>query len=115
MGMPASRVRTLQAVAQALADGRLVLDAGADRAAADAALRSLPGIGPWTAAMVALRALHDPDAFPSGDLGLRHQAARLGLPADPAGLDRASAAWRPWRAYAAQHLWTADLPAAHAA
>ena len=115
MGMPASRVRTLRAVAEALADGRLVLDAGAERSAADAALRSLPGIGPWTAAMVALRALHDPDAFPSGDLGLRHQAARLGLPADPTGLERASAAWRPWRAYAAQHLWTADLPAAHAA
>jgi AraC family transcriptional regulator of adaptative response / DNA-3-methyladenine glycosylase II len=82
-----------------LADGGLDLDAGADRAAARQRLLALPGIGPWTADYVALRALHDPDAFLPGDLGVRRGLERLGGP-DP---ER----WRPYRAYAVMRLWQA--------
>src|SRR5712691_7686642 len=65
-------------------------------------LRALPGVGPWTAHYLAMRAFHEPDAFPTGDLVLRRNAGA----ADPAALERISQPWRPWRAYAAMHLWT---------
>ncbi|HEY8339881.1 MAG TPA: AlkA N-terminal domain-containing protein [Egibacteraceae bacterium] len=104
--LPRSRARALVRLAAALAGGEVVVDPGADRDEAVAALRALPGIGEWTASYVALRGLGDPDALPAADLGLRRAAARLGLPDDPAGLRRAARAWRPWRAYAAEHLWT---------
>lgn len=55
--------------------------------------------------MIAMRALGKPDAFPAGDLGVVWAARLLGLPATPAALAAASTAWRPWRAYAVQHLW----------
>jgi AraC family transcriptional regulator, regulatory protein of adaptative response / DNA-3-methyladenine glycosylase II len=96
--MPASRARALRALATALRTGDLELGPGADRGAARAGLLALPGVGPWTAEMVALRALGDRDAFPASDLGLRAALRALGPRADP---ER----WRPWRAYAAQHLW----------
>jgi AraC family transcriptional regulator of adaptative response / DNA-3-methyladenine glycosylase II len=64
-------------------------------------LTALPGIGPWTATYVAMRALRWPDAFPEGDLALRRAAGDL----SPARLRRAAERWRPWRAYAAMHLW----------
>jgi AraC family transcriptional regulator of adaptative response / DNA-3-methyladenine glycosylase II len=105
LAMPASRRDTLLGLARALADGDVVLDAGAGRAAARAALAALPGIGPWTVETVAMRALGDPDAFLPGDLGVRQAARRLGLPASPAALEQESRAWSPWRAYAVQHLW----------
>ena len=79
------------------------LSAGADRHAARAGLAALPGIGPWTVEMVAMRALGDPDAFPATDLGVVRGAAALGI----TDLGRAAEAWRPWRAYAVQHLWAA--------
>ncbi|MEI9988394.1 MAG: AlkA N-terminal domain-containing protein [Aliidongia sp.] len=70
-----------------------------------ARLCRLPGIGPWTAQYVAMRALREPDAFPSGDLGLRKAAITAdGIPSIKE-LEARSAAWRPWRAYAAIHLW----------
>jgi AraC family transcriptional regulator, regulatory protein of adaptative response / DNA-3-methyladenine glycosylase II len=98
-GMPASRGRALRALAAAVVDGTLSLDPGADPAATVAALEELPGIGPWTSQYIAMRALADPDAYPTCDLGLRRALERLGAAdADP---DR----WRPWRAYAAQLLW----------
>jgi len=100
IGMPAARQRTLRAVGAALAAGELDLG---DRDA----LLALPGIGPWTADYIALRALGDADAFPAGDLGIRRGARALGLPADAAGLERRSDRWRPWRRYAAHHLWAA--------
>jgi AraC family transcriptional regulator of adaptative response / DNA-3-methyladenine glycosylase II len=106
-GMPRSRARTVVALAAALAAGDVRLDPGADRGAARAALLALPGIGPWTADYVALRALRDPDAFPAADLGLLRAAQALGLPTDPRALARHSDRWRPWRAYAAHHLWSA--------
>jgi AraC family transcriptional regulator of adaptative response / DNA-3-methyladenine glycosylase II len=99
--MPAARGRALRALTRALAAGELVLDAGADRDETVAALLALPGIGPWTASYVAMRALGDPDAHLPSDLGVRHALERLGAPTDVARAER----WRPWRAYAVQHLW----------
>jgi AraC family transcriptional regulator, regulatory protein of adaptative response / DNA-3-methyladenine glycosylase II len=81
------------------------LSPGTDAAAALAALAALPGIGPWTVGTVAMRALGDRDAFLPGDLGVRLAAARLGLPSSPGALTRRADAWRPFRAYAVQHLW----------
>jgi len=69
-------------------------------------LLALPGIGPWTAEIVAMRGLGDPDAFPATDLGVRIAAEQLGLGIDAHTLDARSARWRPWRSYAVQHLWT---------
>jgi AraC family transcriptional regulator of adaptative response / DNA-3-methyladenine glycosylase II len=104
LAAPQSRRATLVGVAAALADG-LDLDAGADWEAARAALHALPGVGPWTVEVIAMRALGDPDAFLPTDLGVKLAARRLGMPETPAALTARSAAWRPWRAYAVQHLW----------
>ena len=103
--MPASRARALLALAAALADGELVLDAGADRDEARARLLVLPGVGPWTASYVAMRALRDPDAFLPSDLGVRHALERLGHDGRPAAAQALAERWRPYRAYALQHLW----------
>ncbi|MQA85282.1 MAG: helix-turn-helix domain-containing protein [Streptosporangiales bacterium] len=100
LGFPGSRGRTLRALAQGVAAGDLVLDGSADPAETVARLRALPGVGPWTAAYIAMRALRDPDAFPDGDLALLRALDRLGVPVSR------SATWRPWRGYAAMHLWT---------
>ena len=105
--LPATRRRTLAALVEALASGRLDVGPGADRERARAVLGGLPGIGPWTVEMVALRALGDPDAFPATDLGVRHAAHDLCLATTPAALWARAEAWRPWRAYAVQHLWAA--------
>ncbi len=104
IGMPKRRGHTLHALASAVAEGSLDL-AGPREDALDA-LATLPGIGQWTRDYVALRAFADPDAFPVTDLGVRRTAARLGLPTDSRGLSEHAQRWRPWRAYAAQHLWT---------
>ena len=109
VGMPRSRRRTLLALCTRLAAGDLVLDPGADPAAVRGRLLDVPGVGPWTADYVLLRALGDPDAFPAGDLGLRRAARALGLPDDAAGLEARAERWRPWRRYAAHHLWAAGV------
>jgi AraC family transcriptional regulator, regulatory protein of adaptative response / DNA-3-methyladenine glycosylase II len=93
--MPRARQRAVAALAGALADG-LVLAPGAD---ARAELLALPGIGPWTAEYIAMRALRDPDAWMPTDVGVRHALARIG--AGP----EAAEAWRPHRAHAVRHLW----------
>jgi AraC family transcriptional regulator, regulatory protein of adaptative response / DNA-3-methyladenine glycosylase II len=93
-----ARAHALATLCGAVADGSLALDPGADRDATRERLLSLLGIGSWTAEYVAMRALGDPDAFPATDLGVRKALERLGPGADP---ER----WRPWRAYAVQHLW----------
>ena len=105
LALPRTRRTTLHALATALASGEVDLSPGADRAAARTALRALPGIGPWTVETVAMRALGDPDAFPASDLGVLAAARGLGLPHRPAALLARSEGWRPWRAYATQHLW----------
>jgi len=107
LAMPTSRRRALLGLAAALAEGDLVLDAGADRAEARRRLLALPGIGPWTADYVAMRGLGDPDAFLPGDLGVRRALERLGVDGRPAAAERLAEPWRPYRAYAVQHLWAA--------
>ena len=107
LAVPASRGRTLSALVRVLCAGELDLSPGADRERARAALEALPGIGPWTSEVVAMRALGDPDAFPVTDLGVRRGAEALRLPASPSGLVARAERWRPWRAYAVQHVWAA--------
>jgi AraC family transcriptional regulator of adaptative response / DNA-3-methyladenine glycosylase II len=103
--MPMSRQRALSAVASALASGELVIDAGTDRVEARRRLGALPGVGSWTAEYVAMRAMRDPDAFMSGDLGVRRELEALGADATPAAAQRLAERWRPYRSYAVQHLW----------
>jgi AraC family transcriptional regulator of adaptative response / DNA-3-methyladenine glycosylase II len=118
LAMPASRRQSVLAVARAVASGTLDLGAGADWDVARSVLASLPGVGPWTVEIVAMRGLGDPDAFTPTDLGVRQAAAGTSLPASPAALVKRAERWRPWRAYAVQYLWaTSDhainrLPAA---
>lgn len=103
--MPRGRGRTMVALCAAVADGRLDLDAGADRAETTAALLALPGIGPWTAAYVRMRALGDPDVLLTTDLGVRRGLERLGASGDPRAAAALGERWRPWRSYALMHLW----------
>ena len=107
LAFPKSRQRSLVALVGALANGDVVLDAGCDWNRAREQLLELPGIGPWTAEVIAMRGLGDPDAFPATDLGVLVAAKQVGLPVDARALTQHSARWRPWRSYAAQHLWTA--------
>ena len=109
MPMPGARKATLKAVAEAaLADPGLFRAFGSIEEAV-ARLRAIPGVGEWTAQYIALRALREPDAFPASDIGLLRGAAGIdGIRPSPAALARRAEPWRPWRAYAAQHLWTAD-------
>ncbi len=141
-GGPARRRATLQALARLLAAGDLAIDPGSDREEVRARLLALPGIGPWTAEYIAMRALADPDAFLPTDLGVRRALARLGSRwpkrgcwsnggcspeasvsplrseasvsrlrsalrdgCSPRDATRLAERWRPWRAYALQHLW----------
>lgn len=105
LAMPKARRRAFLNLVCALAEGTVELDPGTDWQRARAQLGALPGIGPWTVELVAMRGLGDPDAFPASDLGLRTASQRLGLGVD-AELVRRSDAWRPWRSYATQYLWT---------
>lgn len=106
LSVPKARQRTVTALIAGLADGSVTLDAGCDWERARRQLLELPGIGPWTAEVIAMRGLGDPDAFPVSDLGLKLAAKQLGLPVQERGLLEHSARWRPWRSYATQHLWT---------
>jgi AraC family transcriptional regulator of adaptative response / DNA-3-methyladenine glycosylase II len=103
--MPAARRQTLRTLSAAVADGTLRLDPGADRAELRGSLLAIPGVGPWTAQYVALRALGDPDVLLPTDLGVRRGAAALGIPDDPAGIAAHALAWAPWRSYATIRLW----------
>ena len=103
--MPRSRGRALVGLAEALDSGAVRLDRSTDRDETRGALVALPGIGPWTADYVALRALGDPDAFLPTDLGVRHSAERLGIH----DLSTRSESWRPWRSYALMRLWSVVL------
>jgi AraC family transcriptional regulator of adaptative response / DNA-3-methyladenine glycosylase II len=105
LAMPATRRRAVLALTGALAANELVLDGGADRDEAYRQLLALPGIGPWTAAYVAMRALRDPDSFLPTDLGVRHALELLGHSGARGEIVRLAERWRPYRAYAVQHLW----------
>ncbi len=108
LGMPRARAATLAALAaRAEADPRL-FERARDLDDAIGRLRALPGIGEWTAQYIAMRALREPDAFPASDVGLLRAMAAKGVRPTPDALAARAEAWRPWRAYAAQHLWTSD-------
>jgi AraC family transcriptional regulator of adaptative response / DNA-3-methyladenine glycosylase II len=101
IGMPGARARTIVALARAVAEGRLALAPNADVDPTLDVLRSLPGIGEWTAQYIAMRALSWPDAFPHADLGVMKALGET----DARKVLAAGEAWRPWRAYAVMHLW----------
>ncbi|MGB8536361.1 MAG: AlkA N-terminal domain-containing protein [Acidobacteriaceae bacterium] len=109
LGMPASRLATLKAVAEAaVADANLFRAFGGVEETV-ARLKAIRGIGEWTAQYIALRAVREMDAFPATDIGLLRGAAAIdGAAVTPANLLGRAESWRPWRAYAAQHLWAAD-------
>ncbi|WP_308013541.1 AlkA N-terminal domain-containing protein [Streptomyces beigongshangae] len=114
LAMPAARRTTLTTLVARLADGSLTLGVESDWAETRARLLALPGLGPWSVEVIAMRALGDPDAFPATDLGVRHAARDLGLPVTPAALTARAEDWRPWRAYAVQYLWaTGSHPVNH--
>ncbi|MGA3092732.1 MAG: AlkA N-terminal domain-containing protein [Terriglobales bacterium] len=101
VGLTGARAEAIRALARAVCDGRIAFERVVDSDAFLNRLCEIPGIGRWTAQYVAMRALGEPDAFPSGDLGLlRAMALR-----SPHQLERHAEAWRPWRAYAAMYLW----------
>jgi AraC family transcriptional regulator, regulatory protein of adaptative response / DNA-3-methyladenine glycosylase II len=111
LAVPRARRRTLLRLVTELATGQLDLGPGCDRAQVREQLARLPGIGPWTRDLIAMRGLGDPDALLAGDLGVRRAAQSLGLPPSPAALTARAQAWRPWRSYAVQYLWaTGDHP-----
>ncbi len=107
---PIARRNALLTLTDALATGRVVLDGAGDRVAVRERLLELPGIGPWTADYIAMRALRDPDAFLATDLGIRRALERLGQDATPINATRLAERWRPYRACAMQHLWASVAP-----
>jgi AraC family transcriptional regulator of adaptative response / DNA-3-methyladenine glycosylase II len=102
LGMTGARARTVLNLARAVAEGTLVLDRSADPVTSRGSLLAIPGIGPWTAQYIEMRALGWPDAFPAGDLGLRKALGGV----SSVECEALSERWRPWRAYAAAQLWT---------
>ncbi|MER6027648.1 AlkA N-terminal domain-containing protein [Streptomyces sp. NPDC001851] len=108
LAMPRTRRTTFTTLVRELAGGTLHLGVESDWSEARARMLALPGLGPWTVDVIAMRALGDPDAFLPTDLGIRRAAGELGLPSTPAALTARAGAWRPWRAYAVQYLWATD-------
>jgi AraC family transcriptional regulator, regulatory protein of adaptative response / DNA-3-methyladenine glycosylase II len=109
LGMPKARAVAVTSLARAICADPAIFSRGACLEEAIAKLRSLPGIGEWTAQYIAMRELREPDAFPAADIGLlRAMATADGRPSPAELLSRAER-WRPWRAYAALHLWAAGI------
>jgi AraC family transcriptional regulator of adaptative response / DNA-3-methyladenine glycosylase II len=116
LGMPRARIAALRGLAAAAAADPRLFGCDGDLDAKIARLRALPGLGEWTAQYIALRGLREPDAFPASDIGLlRALADRDRVRPTPAALLARAERWRPWRAHAAQHLWSADVATATAA
>ncbi len=109
--MPRARGRALIELSRALADDRIDLGPGADPDETSERLQALPGIGPWTADYIVMRALGHPDVFLPTDLGVKHGLAAIGEPTDPRTARERSQRWRPWRSYALHHLWAQPGPA----
>jgi AraC family transcriptional regulator, regulatory protein of adaptative response / DNA-3-methyladenine glycosylase II len=101
IGLPKARAESIRTLADAVARGKLDLEPGADPIGTVDRLQELPGIGPWTAQYVAMRALRWPDALPAEDLGLLKASHQKSA----AAFERRTESWRPWRAYGAMHLW----------
>ncbi|MGK2963724.1 MAG: DNA-3-methyladenine glycosylase 2 family protein [Gemmatimonadaceae bacterium] len=101
LGITGPRAASIKTLAEEISSGRLRLDPGTDHQVAADQLVSLPGIGPWTASYVAMRALRSPDAFPAGDLIIRKNLGGV----TAARAEEMSLAWSPWRSYATLHLW----------
>jgi len=112
-GMPAARLAALKALACAARDDPGLLEPAGGWEETQARLLALPGFGPWTVQYWALRALRDGDTFPAGDAALLRAVAPEGKRGTPKALLARAEAWRPWRAYAAQHLWTHDAERTH--
>jgi AraC family transcriptional regulator of adaptative response / DNA-3-methyladenine glycosylase II len=111
VGMPAARVRSLKALAEAVSADPSIFSAHSTIDSAITRLRAICGVGEWTAQYIALRALRETDAFPSTDIGLLRGIARIDPKCSTSScLEKHAERWRPWRAYAAQHLWTSDTP-----
>ncbi|WP_438032452.1 AlkA N-terminal domain-containing protein [Sorangium sp. So ce204] len=111
LGLPRARAATITALAARVASGEVALDASRGLEETVRALCAVPGVGAWTAHYIAMRALREPDAFPATDLGLRRALGGV----SGADLAAMAEAWRPWRAYAAVLLWTADAQGARPA
>jgi AraC family transcriptional regulator of adaptative response / DNA-3-methyladenine glycosylase II len=110
LGMPKARAMAVTSLARALAADPTIFSRGASLEEAIAKLRSLPGIGEWTAQYIAMRELREPDAFPAADIGLlRAMVTADGQRPSPAELLSRAMRWRPWRAYAALHLWASGI------
>ena len=101
LGIVRQRVRAIQALAAAVVGGQLPLHRGAPVEATLDTLRALPGVGEWTAQVIAMRALAWPDAWPASDIGLMNALGSR----DPKHITAQAEAWRPWRAYAVMRLW----------
>jgi methylated-DNA-[protein]-cysteine S-methyltransferase len=113
--MPAARLAALKAVAEATVTNPNLFHPLGGIEETVARLKTIRGIGEWTAQYIALRAVREPDAFPATDIGLLRGAASIdgGMKVSPATLLDRAESWRPWRAYAAQHLWAADTTASN--
>jgi len=110
LGMPTARAVSVTSLAAAISADPAMFSRGASLDEAIAKLRLLPGIGEWTAQYIAMRELREPDAFPAADIGLmRAMTAADGRRPSPAELLLRAEGWRPWRAYAALHLWAAGI------
>jgi AraC family transcriptional regulator of adaptative response / DNA-3-methyladenine glycosylase II len=103
LGIVRARIRAIQALARAVVDGQVDLSPAAPMAETLAALGELPGVGPWTTELVALRVLAWPDAFPASDIGVLRALGAT----SPAAAAAQAEAWRPWRSYAVMQLWRA--------
>ncbi|MEX2649994.1 MAG: AlkA N-terminal domain-containing protein [Alphaproteobacteria bacterium] len=111
IGVMPARAATIRGLARAALDDPGLFDPDRPRSATIDRLLALPGIGPWTASYIALRALGDRDALPTADLGLLRALAVAGRRPTPAALARRALRWRPYRAYAVLYLWTVEVPA----
>ncbi len=101
IGIPAARAEAIREFARATASESLLFDGRHDAATCVGRMCAIRGLGPWTAQYIAMRALSDPDAFPAGDLALLRATGMK----TPRELERHAERWRPWRAYAAMHIW----------
>ncbi len=110
LGLTSGRAETIRRLAELVALEKLDLTGSVDLGDTLQVLGDVPGVGAWTCAYIAMRALRDPDAFPAEDLGVRRAFDALGLPSEAPEIRARADRWRPWRAYAVMHLWLAELP-----